>query len=440
MNINKITQEFLNNAKLLNTNYISNPKLAKRFGVSVDDIIKSKTHARALIAAGESAIIFEQSTKSLREIFPEVYEQAKKVDSTKGTIESNLETTFEPKDDIELAKLHKIDLDKYKISTYWSKLKSNGKFTSSVLATLRKVDNDLSLQKEELLKEIKSYIGSNQLLNSFGYFAQVLKEPKKKGNHLLEISIPDAHFGKLAHKEETGGDYDLKIASERYRLAIQNLLKTANLDEVTDILFPIGNDMFNVDNNQSMTTAGTPQDCDTRFHKMVRVVKELLINTITGLSALAKVHVVVVPGNHDMSTMFMVGEILDAWFHNNEDVVIDNSPMLRKYFQWGKCGFQYTHGNEEKHGDLGLIFATEKPKLWADTVHRVAKLGHFHKSKTINYTSVDSYQGFQVQILPSLSGSDFWHNKKGYMSQKQAKAFLYDKEYGEIANYTYTTN
>ena len=139
-----------------------------------------------------------------------------------------------------------------------------------------------------------------------------------------------------------------------------------------------------------------------------------------------------------MSTMFMMGEILESYFHNIKNVEIDNTPTLRKYVQFGKCGFQYTHGNEEKHGDLGLIFATEQPHLWAATEFRFAKLGHFHKSKTINYTSVDSYQGFQVQILPSLSGSDFWHSKKGYISQKQAKAFLYDPEKGEIANYTYT--
>ena len=38
-----------------------------------------------------------------------------KVNNEKGTLESTIETSFEPKDDIELAKLHKINLDKYKI-------------------------------------------------------------------------------------------------------------------------------------------------------------------------------------------------------------------------------------------------------------------------------------------------------------------------------------
>ena len=64
----------------------------------------------------------------------ELEEMVVKVNNEKGTLESTIETTFEPKDDEELAKLHKINLDKYKISNYWTKQKQSGKFTSSVFA------------------------------------------------------------------------------------------------------------------------------------------------------------------------------------------------------------------------------------------------------------------------------------------------------------------
>jgi hypothetical protein len=145
-----------------------------------------------------------------------------------------------------------------------------------------------------------------------------------------------------------------------------------------------------------------------------------------------------VSGNHDPESMFMIGEILDAYYHNNSSVNVDNSAKQRKYYQYGKCGFQYTHGNDENHKDLGLIFATEQSELWANTEFRFSKLGHFHKNKKLNYISVDEYQGFQVQILPSLSGTDAYHASKGYMSKKQAKGFLYHKEKGQIAEYTHT--
>ena len=74
----------------------------------------------------------------------------------------------------------------------------------------------------------------------------------------------------------------------------------------------------------------------------------------------------------------------------------------------------------------------------AATKFREVQLGHFHKNKKINYVSVDDFQGFQIQILPSLSGTDFWHNSKGYNSLKQAKAFLYSKTEGRVAEFTHT--
>lgn len=352
----------------------------------------------------------------------------KKTSNESGTIESLIELDFEPKDEQELAKLHKIDLTKYKISTYWSKLKSNGKFTSSVLASLRKVESDLNLQKDLILKELKSELSLEKYIPPKIY---------KNRGFAYEINIPDAHFGKMSWSGETGEDYDLKIAAERYEKAVEYLLAMVDNGLIEKIILPIGNDMINIDSRKNETFAGTRQDSDSRFYKIIKIVKELLIKTINRLSTIAPVDVVVISGNHDPESMFMLGEIMDAYYHSNPNVNVNNSAKQRKYYKYGKNGFLYTHGNEEKHQDLGLIFATEEPKLWANTEYRFAKLGHFHKNKKMNYISIDEYQGFQVQILPSLSGTDSWHYSKGYQSKKQAKAFLYDRDNGQIAEYTY---
>ena len=68
-------------------------------------------------------------------------ESSRKVNNETGTIESVLILNYEPKDDIELARLHKINLDKYIITNYWSKLLPNGKFTSSVLGDVIPLDD-----------------------------------------------------------------------------------------------------------------------------------------------------------------------------------------------------------------------------------------------------------------------------------------------------------
>ncbi len=58
-------------------------------------------------------------------------------DLEKGTRTSEAVSDFEPKSHEELAKLHKVDLSKYKIASYWTKQKGD-KFTSSLLCSLIK--------------------------------------------------------------------------------------------------------------------------------------------------------------------------------------------------------------------------------------------------------------------------------------------------------------
>lgn len=293
----------------------------------------------------------------------------------------------------------------------------------------RKVDTDLEKQKEELLTQLFASAPEREAFK--------VQDAGVVRDCLYEISIPDIHFGKLAWKEETDNDYDIKIAVKRFETAVDELLSRVNLDRVEKILFPIGNDMINIDGNNSMTTAGTPQNVDSRFGKIVRVAKDLMIKTIDKLSTIAPVDVLVIPGNHDRQTMFLLGEILDAYYSKTEGVTVLNSPALRKYYKYGVNGFQYTHGDEEKHADLGLIFATERPKLWANTKYRVCKLGHLHKSKKTHYVSVDEFSGFQVEILPSLSGTDAWHKMKGYGALKAAKSYLYHKVQGKLGEFNY---
>lgn len=350
----------------------------------------------------------------------------------------------EIRNELDLAEACDIDLSVWKITEWqcksynaWIKdkfgeIESQPKFSVFAKMKRKSVDKDPELQKDVLLKELYDAAPEIQFVD-----LNIPDDFSDEKDSLYEISIPDAHFGKLAWAEESGDDFDLKIITEWYQNAVNELLNRVNLERIDRILFPIGNDMINIDSNANTTTGGTPQQVDGRFPKIVRVVKNVLIDTINKLAVVAPVDVLVVPGNHDYHTMFMIGEILEAYYSKTQRININNSPNPRKYYQYGVNGFQYTHGNEEKHQELGLIFATEEPQLWADTKYRVSKLGHFHKTKKLSFISTDEHQGFQVEILPSLSGTDLWHKKKGYKSNKAAKSFLYHKTKGKIAEFTY---
>lgn len=259
---------------------------------------------------------------------------------------------------------------------------------------------------------------------------------------LAELSIFDAHFGKLAWRLESSQDYDLKIARERYMGAAENLLGRADNRGVGRILYVVGNDMMHTD-HKGMTTSGTPMDTDGRWQKAFRVGKDCAIQTIEMAVQVAPVDVVVVPGNHDLEKVFTLGEVLDARFHHNHKVVVFNDPDLYKYYRWGKVLLGFVHGNnhlsDRKRAELPIQMATDRPEDWSETVWREWHLGHFHSEKenVWKYRTVHHVRDIAVRVLPSLSSTDAWHREQGYASVLAAEMHIYNKRLGRLGYEVY---
>lgn len=262
--------------------------------------------------------------------------------------------------------------------------------------------------------------------------------PKSKEKYCLEISPADLHFGKLSWAAETGEDYDMKIARKLFNDAIGALCARAAGFPLEKILFVVGNDLLNVDNNTSMTTNGTPQDEDSRWQKSFIEVRKMLIEAIDRLQVIAPVDVIMVSGNHDQQRVFYVGDVLQAWYHDCPNVTIDNTPTLRKYFRYGQVFLGFTHGDKENTKNLPLIMATERPADWGVTKYREIHCGHFHKKKEIEFTSVDEFNGVRVRFLPSLSAADAWHVGKGYRAHRAAEAYVWCKNRGYMGHFSYS--
>lgn len=252
-----------------------------------------------------------------------------------------------------------------------------------------------------------------------------------KDRHLWEFCKMDLHVGKLAWEPEAGADYDVDIAERISTEATEDLIAQIAHRDIEQILVPIGNDLLQIDNLQSTTTGGTPQDTDTRFAKMFARAESIVRYDLERLSRIAPVVGVIVPGNHDRQSSFTLGRVLNAWFHGNPRVQIDVSPKLRKYHRYGVNLIGYTHGSEEKHADLPLIMAQERPQDWAETRFREFHVGHYHKAKETRYTAGDSFNGVRVRILSSLCASDAWHVMKGYVGGvRSAEALLWNHRTG----------
>jgi hypothetical protein len=264
-------------------------------------------------------------------------------------------------------------------------------------------------------------------LASFGPSSSPIKYKTKEGGMLLEFAPFDLHWGKLAWAEESGEDYDMKEATIALNKSIDYTLQAASKFNISKIIFPFGNDFFQIDNEQNTTTAGTRQDADSRFKKILREGRKIVIDTIEKLKKIAPVDVIIVTGNHGGLSEFMLGDLLEVKYQNDKNVTINNSAASRKYYQYGNTLIGYTHGDQEKITDLVGIMATESAQNWAQSKYRFWHLGHFHTMQT------KELQGVRVEWLPSLSATDAWHKKKGYVNNTRGVvSSLYDKNMGMV--------
>jgi hypothetical protein len=364
-------------------------------------------------------IIKSETQLELRVDFENFKEEIKKVNNEKGTLESVVESKFDPKSDIELAKLHNIDLTKYVIRQYYSKLQTNGNFTSTVLASLRKPE-DYSV--EDFTKFMSTFKEKTPQ-----YFIPLHVNDKPFVD--AELSIADYHLA----KKTIDGDNDPKVRATRYfKIASDLISKTCASHNIDNIIFPISNDFFHTDNYQNQTTNGTPQDTILSYDEEYEAGFALLVDTINMLRAHSNhVKVVLVQGNHDRTKSFYLAHALEIYFNNTMDVSFDRDHSVIKGLTIGNTFIGWHHGNC-KIADLPLLFATSPKfsKQFGEAIYREVHTGDKH-----HYMAID-IKGVRIQQMPSLSGVDRWHADNNFVNSiRAALILLYDKEMGKIGEF-----
>lgn len=288
-------------------------------------------------------------------------------------------------------------------------------------------------------QEIRTRLAVADIKEDLGKFAYKYKKinyPKLKDGMLFELAVYDIHLGKLTWNEESGENSDLKTQTQRVLDALDDLLSYARHYPIERILLPIGNDFYNTDTPTDTTTGGTPQQEDTRWQKTYRAGRILAVEMIDRCSQVAPVDVIQVSGNHDETRSFYLGDALEAWYHNNPNVHIDNSAKGRKYYPYGNSLIGFTHGGNEKLATLSSLMLIEAPELCAKAKFREWHCGHFHHKEDI-FLKAKEELGVTVRYLRSLSPPDAWHYDKGFVGALQAsEAFLWSKDRGVVAQFT----
>jgi len=396
-------------SKLLQLLHLKKSKsfYAKKLGVSekeVDELMKE---------------IRTQKDTQVGNYISALEELVVKVNNETGTYQSTIETDFEPKDDLELAKLHKINLDKYKISNYWTKQKSSGKFTSSAFATLKQPKD---YTPEDFAKFLENYVPGKVVVSH-----ELSTIEKDKETVDIEISIADFHLAKKTLEGE-----DIETKKEQYMTVLSDLIGNVMRNfKIGKIVFPISNDFFHTDNYQNQTTAGTPQDVLTGYDHEYEEGFDLLVEAISYLAAVCEsLEVILVQGNHDRTKSFYLAHALDVYFQNNMRVSFQREHSTTKCVVLGNTFIGYHHGNC-KIDELPLLFATGKDSFEFGS----AKYREVHTGDKHHYMAKE-VKGVRIQQMPSLSGTDRWHADNNYVNNIRAGLVLiYDLVHGKIGEY-----
>tara|TARA_Y100001938_G_scaffold115587_1_gene159136 strand:+ start:697 stop:1782 length:1086 start_codon:yes stop_codon:yes gene_type:complete len=282
------------------------------------------------------------------------------------------------------------------------------------------------VEQTKLLKDIKSLIDKH---------APTYKKIKRtKGKHLLVINPADVHIGKLAVAIETGDEYNTKIATDRVLEGITGLIEKSKGFTIEKVLFCIGNDILHIDNVYNTTTAGTPQDANGKWWQHFELALDVYVKCVEILRQVAPVDVIHSMSNHDYQSGFHLAHALKSWFRKTKDVTFDISVAHRKYYKYGSNLIGLEHGDGAKMDKLPLLMAQERPIDWSQTKYRYWYLHHLHHKVKHKWLDAKDYVGVTVEYMRSPSGTDSWHNRKGYTGvQKAVEGFIHERNSGQIA-------
>lgn len=247
---------------------------------------------------------------------------------------------------------------------------------------------------------------------------------------LAVYTIGDAHIGLLAHKEESGEEYNLDIASSELRKAMTQLVESAPNAEQA-LIVDVG-DYFHSDNQNNETSHNRNKlDVSDRWFKVLRIGLMAMVDLInTALTKHGKVTVRNAIGNHNEHSAIYLSVFLNAWFRTEPRVEIIQSPAMYWYYQFHSVLLGITHGHTAKAGDLPEIMAHDCESIWSDTRYRVWLTGHIH------HDSMKEYRTCKVESFRTLAAKDAWHSGQGYRSGRDMKCIVFHKDFGEIHRIT----
>ncbi|WP_116002798.1 oxidoreductase [Consotaella salsifontis] len=246
------------------------------------------------------------------------------------------------------------------------------------------------------------------------------------GDLLNLYAVTDNHFGMLAWREETGSDYDLRIAERLLVDWFAAAIETAPQAH-TAVLAQIG-DLMHHDALESVTPLHRHVlDADSRLQKVIRIVIRTIRRVIDMLLQRHRhVHIIMASGNHDPASSAWLREMLAAMYETETRVSVDNSPSLYYAYEWGSTALFFHHGHRRGIGNVDATLAGQFREIFGRSRHAYAHIGHLHSDE--GRKSALMY----VERHETLAAPDAFAAGGGWLSGRSAKVITYHRDHGEV--------
>ncbi len=241
-----------------------------------------------------------------------------------------------------------------------------------------------------------------------------------------QYTLTDYHLGMMAWKDETGADWDMKIAEETlikyFKYAIESSPKAESciFAQLGDFLHWDGMDAVTPQNRHLL-------DADTRFTKLVRVAIKVIRQVISMLLEKYKnVIVIMAEGNHDMASSIWLRETLSVFYENEPRITISTNPTPYYCVTWGKCCLFYHHGHKRNVANVDNVLVSKYKSEYGNSKFVYAHTGHLHNTKVLetNLMLIEQHR--------TLAAKDSYASRGGWSSGRDSKVITYHKDFGEV--------
>lgn len=241
------------------------------------------------------------------------------------------------------------------------------------------------------------------------------------------IQIGDAHLGMLAHANEVGENFDLKIAEQELCAAIGILIDELPSSERL-VINDLG-DFTHYENFEGETQASRHRlDCDTRFPKMIKVYSRVMRFVVDkALTKARHVDVIVNQGNHSRTNDIWMAELLRvAYGHTGRVHVLNNDSVFIAY-RMGNTLVMTHHSDKCRPAQLAHVMTNDYRKDYGETEFHYIDVGHVHHGMVMK-----EHPGIFVESFNHLAALDKWAHDSGYRNRKSITVVLRSKTYGEV--------